>query len=68
MAYPKKFFLRTWLFGALVLLFAGACSFELPEKIRIVGSPALELPLGGYEYPKNGEKLIDLNMIKDSLG
>ncbi|MDR1099079.1 MAG: hypothetical protein LBL28_01215, partial [Treponema sp.] len=68
MAYQNKFFMRTWLSGALILTFAGACSFELPEKIQIKGSPALELPLGGYEYPKKGEKLIDLNMIKDSLG
>jgi hypothetical protein len=34
----------------------------------VKGSPALDLPLGGYRYPKGGEKLINIQDLQEALG
>lgn len=66
MAHKKNFLYRACL--CVLAVYLGSCSFELPEKISVKGSPSLDLPLGAYQYPKEGEKLINIQDLRDTLG
>jgi hypothetical protein len=52
----------------MLAVYLGACSMGLPEKISVRASPALDLPLGDYEYPKAEGKFIDIADLRETLG